>query len=267
MSSGKNRYSPEVYEFVRENVSGRTAKELAAMVSERFGIEMTESKMKSYKCNYKLKSGTPTVRQKGQTTSLFSQAVIDFIKTNYKGTGHQKMAELVNEKFGTDYSKEQIKSFYSRHKLNSGLTGRYEKGHVPANKGTHPPSVGRMSETQFKKGHLPPTTKPIGYERISRDGYVEVKIRMRPSSSDCNDNFVPKHRLIWEQINGPIPKGYNVIFKDGNKRNFAPENLALVSDAELAYLTAAHLRSENPELTETGILIARAAMLTKKRKE
>lgn len=265
MNSGKNRYSPEVYEFAKENVSGHTTRELAIMISEHFGFEMTESKMRAYKKNHKLKGGLPTGKPKGQGTSTFPQDVIDFIKANHKGNGHQRMADLVNEKFGTGYTKEQIKSFYGRHKLNSGLNGRFEKGHVPYNKGKHPPTKGRMGETQFKKGHLPHNTKPIGYERISRDGYIEVKVKMRPNRTDCEKNFVAKHRLVWEQANGPIPKGYNVIFKDGDKRNFELENLALVSDAELAYMTTSHLRSENPELTETGILIARAAILTKQK--
>lgn len=267
MSNGNNRYSPEVYEYAKENVSGRTTKELASMISEHFGIEMTEGKMRAYMKNHKLKNGRPTGRQKGQATSIFPQDVIDFIVANHKGNGHQKMADLVNEKFGTKYTKGQIKAFYGRNKLNSGLTGRFEKGHVPANKGTHPPTRGRMAETQFKSGHLPHNTKPVGYERITRDGYIEVKIKMRPSSPLCNDNFILKHRLIWEEAHGPIPEGYKVTFLDGDKRNFDLSNLALVTNAENAYIQSAGLRSENPELTETGILIAKAALLTKKRKE
>lgn len=268
MSSGNQRYSPEVYEFAKENVSGRTNKELASMISERFGIEMTESKMQAYKKNHKLKSGRPKGKPKGQASSIFPQDVVDFIVANHKGNGHQTMAELVNEKFGTGYTKGQIKSFYANHKLNSGLNGRFEKGHVPHNKGTHPPTRGRMAETQFKNGHLPHNTKPIGYERITRDGYIAVKIKMRPSSPLCNDNFILKHRLIWEEAHGPIPEGYKVTFLDGDKRNFDLSNLALVTNAENAYMQKAGLRSESPELTKTGILIAKAAILTtKKRKE
>lgn len=63
------------------------------------------------------------------------------------------------------------------------------------------------------KGNLPHNTKPIGYERISKDGYVEVKVKMRPSSPYCNDNFIPKHRLLWEAENGPVPKGHKLILR------------------------------------------------------
>lgn len=197
----------------------------------------------------------------------YPQQVKDYIFANYKGIGPKAMTELVNEKFGTQYRRNQIKGFYANHSLNSGLTGRFEKGHVPANKGTHSPTVGRMAETQFKNGHLPHNTKPIGYERITKDGYIEVKIAMRPSSSDCNDNFILKHRLIWEQTNGPIPKGYIVTFKDGNKRNFDINNLALISWAENVTMLRRDLRSDNSEITETGILIARAEVTARKRKK
>ena len=80
---------------------------------------------------------------------------------------------------------------------------------------------------------------------------------MRPSRSDCNDNFVPKQRLIWEQANGPLPPGYVVIFKDGNKRNFALDNLAAVTRYECMEMNRHDLFSSDPQATETGILLAR----------
>lgn len=196
----------------------------------------------------------------------YPKEVKDYIFANYKGIGPKAMTELVNEKFGTQYRRNQMKGFYANRSLNSGLTGRFEKGHVPANKGTHPPTVGRMAETQFKKGGLPPNTKPIGYERITKDGYTEVKIAMRPSRKDCNDNFKLKHRLIWEEANGPIPAGHVVIFKDGNKRNVDLDNLALISREEHVTMKRRDLRSEDPQLTETGILIARAEVTMRKRR-
>lgn len=118
-----------------------------------------------------------------------------------------------------------------------------------------------MSETQFKKGQLPHNTKPMGYERITKDGYIEVKIAERPNRKTGEKNFILKHRLIWEQTNGPIPKGYNVIFLDGNPLNCVIENLAIISKAEHLQMTRKNLRSEIPQFTETGILIARAGVI------
>lgn len=37
---------------------------------------------------------------------------------------------------------------------------------------------------------------------------------------------------LWEQAHGPIPKGYNVQFKDGNSLNCTMDNLYLISKAK-----------------------------------
>ncbi|WP_436702547.1 HNH endonuclease signature motif containing protein [Bacillus cereus] len=42
--------------------------------------------------------------------------------------------------------------------------------------------------------------------------------------------------MLWEEENGPIPKGYVIIFGDGNRRNFQQDNLILVSKSQLAIL-------------------------------
>ncbi|MDR2874289.1 MAG: HNH endonuclease [Methanobrevibacter sp.] len=40
------------------------------------------------------------------------------------------------------------------------------------------------------------------------------------------------HRLIWEEVNGPIPKGYFIHHKDENRMNNDIENLEIMSHAE-----------------------------------
>lgn len=107
--------------------------------------------------------------------------------------------------------------------------GMFLKGHVPFNKGMKQHEY--MSEeviqktiaTRFKKGQIPVNIKEIGYERISVDGYVEVK---------TEKGFVLKHRMIWEKHNGPIPKGHIVRFKNRNKLDIRIENLELVTCAQ-----------------------------------
>lgn len=265
--SRNKKYSSELISFIRENVAGRTSSELADMVSDRFGVDMTAQKIKSIKSNYGLKSGTPRGNRSGQGSDVFPKDISDFIFANYKGTGHQKMTDLLYEKFGARYTKQQIKSFYGNRKLNSGLTGRFQKGHVSHNKGKHIQTKGRMAETQFKKGNLPPNTKPIGYERITDDGYVEVKVRMRPSHPYCNDNFVMKHYLVWEQAYGAVPEGHKLMFLDGNKQNCELENLQLVSDRELLVLNRKKLLTKNAQLNKTALLVAKLNISTNDRKK
>lgn len=121
--------------------------------------------------------------------------------------------------------------------------------------------------TQFKTGNLPHNTKPIGYERLSRDGYIEVKVKMRPSKPKCNGNFVPKHKLVWEAANGPVPEGCVITFKDGNKQNVALENLACITKKQNAVLNHAHIRCDNPEAFESCLALADIKSAVSKRKK
>ena len=60
------------------------------------------------------------------------------------------------------------------HKISSGLTGRFEKGHVPYNKGKKFPGTG--NKAAFKKGNIPVNKMKVGEDAISSDGYVKTKI-------------------------------------------------------------------------------------------
>lgn len=243
------KYPTEQHEFICNNVAGHTTRQLTAMFNREFGLSLKECTMKSYKKNHGLKSGTPCGLPAGCPTKLYPQEVRDFIYTNYKGVGHQGMADKLNEKFGTHYTKGQMKALYSRFRLNSGRTGRFPKGHVPVNKGKKGHSYPGMENTQFKKGHLPHNWWPVGKERITRDGYTEVKVA-EPNK------WKLKHRLIWEDANGPIPKGCVIIFLDGDKANCSLENLVMISQRQNAVLNKKKLRHDTAEATKTGILIA-----------
>ena len=106
----------------------------------------------------------------------------------------------------------------------------FKKGQVSRNKGLKqaeymsPESIEICKKSQFKAGHLPHNTKYNGHERLTKDGYIEV--RVKPGK------YVHKHRLIYEQHFGKIPKGMIVIFADGNSANFEPSNLKCISRQE-----------------------------------
>ena len=109
----------------------------------------------------------------------------------------------------------------------NSIATRFKKGGQSPNKGKKMPEhvYEKLKDTMFKKGDMPSNYKPIGSERITKDGYVEVKV------GDPSE-WRPKHRILWEKENGPIPEGYNVQFKDGNRQNIKLENLYLISRAE-----------------------------------
>ena len=118
------------------------------------------------------------------------------------------------------------------------IASRFKKGRVPENKGKKmsPEVYARCSATMFKKGNKPHTYRPVGSERVNVDGYVEVKV------ADPN-KWRLKHRVIWEEAHGPIPKGHNVQFRDGNSQNLDLGNLYLISrDDQLRNENCLHVR-------------------------
>lgn len=259
------RYPKEVHDFIRNNVAGRTAQKLADLTNAAFGTDFTASSMKSYKANHKLRSGTPCGLPKDRPTEMYPAEVAEYIRENYKGTSYADMAALLKKTFGREYTPAQIMGYYKNHKLNSGLTGRFEKGNVPQNKGKKgwaPPGV---EKGWFKKGNQPWDTVPVGTVIMRADGYLWKKFSDDPEGGRFN--WKKLHVLIWEESNGPVPEGSVVIFKDGNRQNVTLENLAQVTMAENAVMNRYGLRFDHAEHTETGILIAKIKIAAKKRKK
>jgi hypothetical protein len=110
---------------------------------------------------------------------------------------------------------------------------RFVKGQEPSNKGKRieefmsKEGIERSSRTRFQPVQLPHNTQPVGHERVSKDGYIYIKVSM-------TEKMVLKHRYVWEQANGPVPDGHCVAFRDGNRQNCELSNLYLLSRGDNA---------------------------------
>lgn len=184
-----------------------------------------------------------------------------FILDNYKGRYNQELADLFNQKFNTNVTSRTIKSYKANNKLNSGLSGKFRKGQTPHNKGKKMPKevYEKVKHTMFANGNVPPNHRPVGSERISKDGYIEVKVA-EPNK------WRLKQRVVYEEAKGKIPEGCTIIFLDGNKRNFDIDNLRCITRSELLYLNCNGLNNSN-EIAETGILMARLDRAKNKKKQ
>ena len=161
------------------------------------------------------------------------------------GRGYKEIQSMMSCKFGFDYTRHQIKGAITRNKLNTGRTGRFEKGRATWNKGTK--GLTKANVTSFKKGQKPHNYKPLGSERITKDGYCEIKV------SDTGRRWMSKHLVVYEKHHGKVPRGSVVIFLDGDKRNFDIDNLHLVTRNQLAMLNKNSLIQKDAELTKTAI--------------
>ena len=180
----------------------------------------------------------------------------EFLIANNYMKSAKDLAMMFNKRVYTNITETNIKNFRGNNHLNSGLTGRFKKGHVPTNKGKKwddymsKESQEIAKRTTFKKSHIPHNHKPIGYERINVDGYIEIKVK-EPNV------FKLKHRLVYEEKKGTIPENCNVVFADGNKNNLDPDNLILVTKSEMSVMNRKGLFKQDKDLTKTGHLIAK----------
>lgn len=190
---------------------------------------------------------------------------------------HEINHEL-DSRFGFTLTKSQLGNFKSRHGVIQGTNGgRFEPGHVPANKGKTWDELGideaaqeRMRQTCYKKGNVPDNAKdkPVGYERVTVNGYTEVKVADKPSRKyGKGDNFKLKHRIIWEQVHGmPIPPNTVIVFADHDKTNFDPDNLVAVPRHLWSIIRHHDLPYFNRESLEQAMLIAQVHSATRKRR-
>lgn len=250
----KNKYK-QVEEFLIQHAVGISSAELAELVNRDYGTQFSAKEMQQFKKARKITSGV-----RGGYSETFPKEIADFIKSNYVGIGHRQQADIIRDLFGKEYTPQQIKSFYKNHNLNSGLTGRFQKGQVPVNKGkkvgSHPNSV----STQFKKGDRPHNTLEVGDEVTRTDRYHQTKIA-EPNIWRLT------HLLVWEKTYGEIPEGMYVEFKDGDRDNLNSENLFLLTKKEHLEMNRRGLRSSIPEYTEAGAMVVRVRCRARERKK
>lgn len=245
-----SRYTKEQIQFIRDVAPGRYNSEIAELFNKQFGTNVTDTQIKSTKANYKIRSNVST-KKPNEDGLLFKKEHKNFIKVNVKGISNKKLTDMLNQKFNTTFTVDQVKRWKNNHGLSSGLKG--SEGVAPPNKGTKGLYNVGGNKTSFKKGNVPANYKPVGTERVDRDGYVLIKVS---DKGEWHERWRHKHKVIWEQANGPIPEGHVIIFLDRNKQNITLENLQLITQSQLARMNYNHLFYKDPELTKTGTVIA-----------
>ena len=231
----KRRYSTEQADFLKAYIPGHYHAETAEAFNRRFpDSQVTADQVHAWATRHGVRSG----RKDRGCVSKYSTEVRDFIAKNYKGRSTKELHQMIVNRFGPVISQNNLKSW------NEFMPKEAQE---------------RIRENWFKKGSVPHNHKPVGTVVMTTDGYLKRKIR-EPNVWE----FV--HRAEYEKHNGPIPDGMGVMFKDGNHENCAISNLALISKAENAQLNRRHLRFEDPELTESGVLVAKILALSVERK-
>ena len=186
----------------------------------------------------------------------------EYVLAHYRGCGPKEMAQRLGR------TQNEVLGFYKNHHLNSGLTGRFSKGHVPWTKGKTQAEIAgseeayvRMRDHCFRKGNVPHNHLPVGSEVIKEDGYWWVKIA-EPNK------WRQKHLLVYEKDYGVrLSRDDVIIFLDNDRNNLDPENLCRISRKEHLVMNKKQLRSESAEITKTGLQVARLAIAIRRREK
>lgn len=129
------------------------------------------------------------------------------------------------ERFGrTDITRQALHALRKRKGWRTGRTGRFGKGHVPANKGRKMPWNENSARTRFRKGHRPHNYRGAGHESVDEHGYVWMIVDETNPYTGAPTRRVQKHKWLWERENGPVPEGHVLKCLDGDKSNTDPSN-------------------------------------------
>ena len=129
-----------------------------------------------------------------RTQHKWTKEEIEYLKEITPGHHHKEILELMNEKFEYQFGLKQVAGAIKRYNLKTGFTGHFKKGSEPWNKGTK--GLTGPNRTSFKKGEtIHPNYRPVGSERLNRDGYIVNQDGYRIPLDVHSDNW-----LVYEDM-------------------------------------------------------------------
>lgn len=167
---------------------------------------------------------------------IFTNEIKLYIKENYKGVYNDDLAKMINNKFGTDLSRYQVKEYKKRNSLKSGVKG-----------------IDKALESR---------KRPLGTIRKDKSGYEMTKVNYFNGHRGW---WEYSHKLLWQKHNGPLKSGERVMFADGNKKNITIDNLLKVTNEELGHMIGNKYITDCPERTKVGLGISRLNIAINKR--
>lgn len=165
----------------------------------------------------------------------FNKDMYDYlIKNGYKHT-IKEWVKILNKKYNENFTLKNIHQYFARHNIKY----KYEMPN-------------KSNNNVYKR--------PIGSERVKKDGMTQVKVAPR--------KWEYKQRLIYEQYYGvKLTSDDYIIFLDQDRTNFDISNLKRISRHESSILSNQKMFSKNPNVTELGILTSKLMIKVKELKK
>jgi hypothetical protein len=211
-------------QFLETSAQGRSYSALAELFNRKFNTDVTHKTIRRLCRILGFTNGKPN-------RIPYSDEQIGFLRQYAPDTGYSALAEMFNERFGTDTTALRIGELCRRKGFSNGLDSRF--------KGSHTVNLGRKRADAL----------PDGTEVTTSEGYVMLK---------HGGAWRYKHIILWEQVHGrSVPEGHFIVFGDGNKQNIGIENLFCITSVQNGIRTKNKLQGATPELAAAGVALAK----------
>lgn len=163
---------------------------------------------------------------------LFSKKEDNYLRRNYLKIPAKRMSKILGRSESGARQRMQVLGLVVPDKIRRQFIkqSQFKKGHKPKNFGQKMSKevYKKCRKTMFKKGNKPYNTKYDGCIQIRRDKTKRLYKYIRLSEGKWQMLNV----YNWEKVNGKVPEGYIVVFKNNDTMNCDISNLELITREE-----------------------------------
>ena len=218
-------WTNEQIKYLKRIANGKPKKVTLEKINKKFNLNLSLRQLNNCMSNNNIKVN---IRH------TWTNEQIEYLKKIAEGTPRKEIVKKLNDKFDLNLTILQVRDCMNGRGIRNNIDKRFSAE-----------SGGNRCQQE----------KPIGTISKWECGYTRIK------TGDNEWEFI--QRYVWRKHYGEIPKGYSVIFLDGNLDNFDIDNLALVSRHELMKYNSMRLKSNDIELNKTAVNLAKLIVKVK----
>jgi len=175
----------------------------------------------------------------------FTQEQIDWVRENICFMSTRECARAYTEEFGEPLGQTQLRRLMNRNGISASIKSN---SHVP---------VGTEKYSHYYKCMMVKVADSV-VSGMKRDDERFRHIR--------NNSWKLKQNLVWEKEHGKsLPPHHVVIFLDGDRMNYQPENLYAVPLQIAGTIHKMRMDSEDPDIYRTALVWGELYFLLKRK--
>lgn len=251
MAGSKRRLlTPEQEAWVVEHYANETNADIVRQLADEFGVSLATIQLSAWAKRNGCRKSEDTIRytraRGADKARLFSDEMCDFLREYVPGRTYPDVNDEFERRFGWRMSLSQYKNIKTKLGIKCGVPGgRFERGHIPANKGKSwdeqglsPEMQAKMRLNTFRKGNVPHNTyHNLLDTRTDPDGSVWIYIKPRNAKYSAQ-HWISYAQFVWMQHNGrEFPDNCRCVHANHDKNDYRPENLMAVPNEVYGLIT------------------------------